>query len=63
MPGSGAGRRRGLAERSVPTAGSWRAWGDVIPDGFGVYIGLEETASQLVWYESGLAPGRPPTED
>ena len=29
----------------------------MIPEGFDVYIGLEEAASQLSWYEQELVPG------
>ena len=44
----------GLA-RETKARGWWHAYGDVIPEGFDVYIGLEEAASQLAgtsqsWY-------------
>jgi len=39
------------------------SYGDVSPEGFDVYIGLEEAASQLAWYESELGPGLLQTED
>jgi hypothetical protein len=43
--------------------GWWHAYGDVIPEGFDVYIGLEEAASGLSWYESELVPGLLQTEE
>src|SRR5689334_8120888 len=46
----------GLA-KETKARGWWHAYGDVIPEGFDVYIGLEEAASQLAWYESELIPG------
>jgi hypothetical protein len=52
----------GLA-RETKARGWWHAYGDVIPDGFDVYIGLEEAASRLEWYESELVPGLLQTED
>jgi len=42
--------------------GWWHAYGDVIPEGFDLYIGLEESASQLCWYSSELVPGLLQTE-
>src|SRR6266568_7207924 len=51
----------GLA-RETKARGWWHAYGDVIPEGFDVYIGLEEAASQLAWYESELIPGLLQTE-
>ena len=52
----------GLA-KETKARGWWQAYGDVIPEGFDVYIGLEEAASQLAWYESELVPGLLQTED
>jgi hypothetical protein len=52
----------GLA-RETKARGWWHAYGDVIPEGFDVYIGLEEAASQLAWYESELIPGLLQTEE
>lgn len=51
----------GLA-RETKARGWWHAYGDVIPEGFDVYIGLEEAASSLSWYESELIPGLLQTE-
>ena len=51
----------GLA-KETKARGWWQAYGDVIPEGFDVYIGLEEAASQLTWYEQELVPGILQTE-
>ena len=51
----------GLA-KETKARGWWHAFGDVIPEGFDVYIGLEEAASAMSWYESELAPGLLQTE-
>lgn len=42
--------------------GWWHAYDDVIPDWLNLYLGLEEAASQLFWYESELVPGLLQTE-
>lgn len=52
----------GLA-KETKARGWWHAYGDVIPEGFDVYIGLEEAASQIAWYESELVTGLFQTED
>ncbi len=52
----------GLA-KETKARGWWHAYGDVIPDGFDLYIGLEEAASGLRWYESELVPGLLQTAD
>jgi hypothetical protein len=52
----------GLA-KETKAKGWWHAYGDVIPEGFDVYIGLEEAASGLSWYESELVPGLLQTEE
>jgi transcriptional regulator with XRE-family HTH domain len=52
----------GLA-KETKARGWWHAYGDVIPESFDVYIGLEESASRLSWYESELVPGLLQTED
>lgn len=51
----------GLA-KETKARGWWHAYGDVIPEGFDVYIGLEEAASTFSWYESELVPGILQTE-
>ncbi len=52
----------GLA-KETKTRGWWHSYGDVVPEGFDVYIGLEEAASHFSWYESELVPGLLQTED
>lgn len=52
----------GLA-KETKTRGWWHSYGDVIPETFDLYIGLEEAASELAWYESELVPGLLQTED
>jgi transcriptional regulator with XRE-family HTH domain len=51
----------GLA-KETKARGWWHAYGDVIPEGFDVYIGLEEAAENISWYESELVPGLLQTE-
>ncbi|MFE2937481.1 helix-turn-helix domain-containing protein [Streptomyces sp. NPDC059255] len=46
----------GLA-KETKAKGWWHAYGDVIPEGFDLFIGLEEAASEIDWYESELIPG------
>jgi transcriptional regulator with XRE-family HTH domain len=50
------GALMGLA-KETKARGWWHSFGDVIPEGFDVYIGLEEAASTICWYESELVPG------
>ncbi|WP_329425190.1 helix-turn-helix domain-containing protein [Streptosporangium sp. NBC_01495] len=52
----------GLA-KETKGRGWWHAYGDVIPEGFDLYIGLEEAASHLAWYQSELVPGLLQTAD
>ncbi|MFI9272918.1 helix-turn-helix domain-containing protein [Kitasatospora sp. NPDC052896] len=52
----------GLA-KETKARGWWHSYGDVIPEGFDLYIGLEEAAAQIDWYESELIPGLLQTED
>jgi transcriptional regulator with XRE-family HTH domain len=52
----------GLA-KETKARGWWHSYGDAIPEGFDVYIGLEEAASHFSWYESELVPGLFQTED
>ena len=51
----------GLA-KETKAKGWWHSYGDVIPEGFDVYIGLEEAAASFSWYESELVPGLLQTE-
>ncbi|MFF3764042.1 Scr1 family TA system antitoxin-like transcriptional regulator [Streptomyces sp. NPDC001922] len=46
----------GLA-KETKSKGWWHACGDVIPERFDLYIGLEEAAASLASYESELVPG------
>jgi transcriptional regulator with XRE-family HTH domain len=52
----------GLA-KETKARGWWHSYGDAIPEGFDLYIGLEEAASRFAWYESELVPGLFQTED
>ncbi|MGH3795225.1 MAG: helix-turn-helix domain-containing protein [Pseudonocardiaceae bacterium] len=52
----------GLA-KETKARGWWHSYGDVIPEQFDVYIGLEEAASHLAGYQSELMPGLLQTED
>ena len=52
----------GLA-KETKSRGWWHAYGDVIPENFDLYLGLEEAASGLSWYEAELVPGLLQTED
>lgn len=49
--------------RETKARGWWTAYGDVIAEGFEVYIGLEEAATRLSTYENELVPGLLQTED
>jgi transcriptional regulator with XRE-family HTH domain len=51
----------GLA-KETKAKGWWHAYGDVIPEGFDLYVGLEESAASITWYESELVPGLLQTE-
>jgi len=52
----------GLA-KETKARGWWHSYGDVIPEFFDLYIGLEEAASSFAWYESDLVPGLLQTEE
>ncbi|MDT0443859.1 helix-turn-helix domain-containing protein [Streptomyces johnsoniae] len=52
----------GLA-KETKARGWWHSYGDVIPEQFDVFIGLEEAASEIDWYESDLVPGLFQTAD
>jgi hypothetical protein len=52
----------GLA-KETKARGWWHSYGDVIPEYFDVYMGLEESAASLAWYEPELIPGLLQTED
>jgi transcriptional regulator with XRE-family HTH domain len=42
--------------RQTRAVGWWHPHGDVIPDWLDLYLGLEEAASQLRWYQPELVP-------
>lgn len=52
----------GLA-KETKARGWWHAYGDVIPEGFDVYVGLEEAATSLSSYQSDIIPGLLQTDD
>lgn len=43
--------------KETKSRGWWLSYNDVINEGFDVYIGLEEAAAKLSWYEAELVPG------
>jgi hypothetical protein len=49
--------------KETKSRGWWLSYSDVINEGFDVYIGLEEAASRLCWYEAELVPGLLQTPD
>lgn len=52
----------GLA-KETKAKGWWHAYGDVIPDGFDLYVGLEEATEGLEQYAPELVPGLLQTPD
>jgi hypothetical protein len=59
--GAAADHTEGLMALAKETKAKawWLSYSDVIPDGynFDAYIGLEEAAARLLWYEAELVPG------
>ncbi len=49
--------------KETKAKGWWQAYGDVLPEWFDLYVGLEAAASRIAWYESELVPGLLQTED
>ncbi|MBH1934497.1 helix-turn-helix domain-containing protein [Streptomyces sp. AV19] len=49
--------------KETKAKGWWHAYGDVIAEGFDLFIGLEEATERLDWYESDLVPGLLQTPD
>lgn len=43
--------------RETKAKGWWQAYGDVLPEWFDLYVGLEAAANRISWYESELVPG------
>jgi transcriptional regulator with XRE-family HTH domain len=52
----------GLA-KETKAKGWWASYGEVVPAGFNLYIGLEEAASEICMYEPALLPGLFQTEE
>jgi transcriptional regulator with XRE-family HTH domain len=63
--GAGPGVTEGLMglAKETKARGWWHAYGDVIPEYFDVYIGLEGAASDIATYQAELVPGLLQTED
>jgi transcriptional regulator with XRE-family HTH domain len=49
--------------KETKAKGWWQAYGDVVPDYFDLYVGLEAAASRIDWFETELIPGLFQTED
>jgi len=49
--------------KETKARGWWLSYSDVFNEGFDVYIGLEEAAARLCWYEAELVPGLLQTPD
>jgi transcriptional regulator with XRE-family HTH domain len=43
--------------KETKAKGWWLSYSDAIPEGFDVYIGLEEAAARFLWYEAEFVPG------
>jgi transcriptional regulator with XRE-family HTH domain len=43
--------------KETKARGWWQAYGDVVPEWFDLYVGLEAAANRISWYESELVPG------
>ncbi|ARQ69484.1 helix-turn-helix domain-containing protein [Streptomyces marincola] len=52
----------GLA-KETKARGWWHSFGEAIPEGFDLYIGLEEASARIDWYEPLLIPGLLQTEE
>lgn len=49
--------------KETKAKGWWQAYGDVVPEWFDLYVGLEAAASRIDWYEIELVPGLFQTAD
>jgi transcriptional regulator with XRE-family HTH domain len=49
--------------RETKAKGWWQGYGDVVPEWFDLYVGLEAAANRIGWYESELVPGLFQTPD
>jgi transcriptional regulator with XRE-family HTH domain len=43
--------------KETKAKGWWQAWGDVVPEWFDLYVGLEAATSRIDWFETELVPG------
>lgn len=48
--------------KETKAKGWWQAYGDVVPEWFDLYVGLEAAACSFKWYETELVPGLFQTE-
>lgn len=49
--------------KETKAKGWWQAYGDILPEWFDLYVGLEAAANRVDWYESELVPGLFQTRD
>ncbi|MEV0462540.1 helix-turn-helix transcriptional regulator [Nocardia tengchongensis] len=56
IPAEIADGLKGLAQQAAVKSW-WHSYGDLIPENFDVYVGLEASAQQLSCYQSELVPG------
>jgi transcriptional regulator with XRE-family HTH domain len=49
--------------KETKSRGWWQAYGDVVPEWFDLYVGLEGAATRIAWFETELVPGLFQTED
>jgi transcriptional regulator with XRE-family HTH domain len=49
--------------RETKAKGWWQGYGDVVPEWFDLFVGLEAAANRISWYESALVPGLFQTAD
>src|SRR6266567_6247981 len=62
IPGEFAEGLKGLAQQAAVKSW-WHAYGDLIPENFDVFVGLEASAQRLTSYQSELVPGLLQTAD
>jgi transcriptional regulator with XRE-family HTH domain len=49
--------------KETKAKGWWQAYGDVVPEYFDLYVGLEAAANRMDWYKTDLVPGLFQTEE
>lgn len=49
--------------KETKAKGWWQSYGDVVPEWFDLFVGLEAAANRISWYESELVPGLFQTSD